>query len=129
MIWYEVINTKMKRHWITIMKLLCNSRPPKDMDGWLTLIFGKSETSRDITTKTLPFVHRFKIELGMTGLFFEPPPSNFVRSHILKRCTNGKILVMISPLVSDLPKISVSQPSISWGVLALTLIRPSFLVH
>ena len=52
------------------------------------------------------------------GLIFKPHPSNLVRIHFLPSCKNAKKFFMISKVVSDLAKISVSVPSISWGVLA-----------
>ena len=46
-------------------------------------------------------------------------PPNLVRIHFLPSCKNAEIFVVISQVVSDLAKISVSVPSISWGVLGL----------
>ena len=57
--------------------------------------------------------------MGVAGLFFEPQPPNLARIHFFNICNNAEILVMISQLVSDLPKISVSVLSISRGVFAL----------
>ena len=55
--------------------------------------------------------------MEVAGLIFKPHPSNVVRIHFLPSCKNAKRFFMISKVVSDLAKISVSVPSISWGVL------------
>ena len=44
-------------------------------------------------------------------------PSNLVRIHFILSCKSAEIFVVIFQLVSNLAKISVSVPSISWGVL------------
>jgi hypothetical protein len=46
-------------HWI--FEFLTGARTPQDMDGTLTLIFGKSETSEDINTIISPIVYLSKI--------------------------------------------------------------------
>ena len=51
--------------------------------------------------------------MGVAGSIFELHPPNFVRIHIFMSCKNAEIFVMISQVVSDLAKISVSQTSIS----------------
>ena len=51
--------------------------------------------------------------MGVAGPFFEPHPSNLVRIHYFVSYKNAEIFVMISQIVSELAKISVSVPSIS----------------
>ena len=63
--------------------------------------------------------NRQKYQMGVAGSIFELHPPNFVRIHIFFSCKNAEIFVMISQLVPDLAKISVSETSISWDVLAL----------
>ena len=58
-----------------------------------------------------------KLLVGVAGPFFEPHPSNLVRINFYLSCKNTEIFVVISQVVSNLAKISVSVPSISWGVL------------
>ena len=58
-----------------------------------------------------------KHQTGAAGSIFEPHPPNFVRIQFFMSCKNAEIFVMISQLVSDLAKISVSETSISWDVL------------
>ena len=60
-----------------------------------------------------------KHKMGVAGSIFELHPPNFVRIHFFMSCKNAEIFVMISQLVPDLAKISVSETSISWDVLAL----------
>ena len=55
--------------------------------------------------------------MGVAGILFELHPPNLVRFHFFHSCKNAEILVVISVVVSDLPKISVSVLSISGGVL------------
>ena len=57
--------------------------------------------------------------MGVAGSIFEPHPPNFVKIHFFMSCKNAEIFVMISQVVPDLAKISVSQTSISWDVLGL----------
>ena len=51
--------------------------------------------------------------MGVASSIFELHPPNFERIHFLMSCKNAEIFVMISEVVSDLAKISVSQMSIS----------------
>ena len=50
--------------------------------------------------------------MGVAGPFFERHPPNLVRIHFLLSCKNAEIFVVISQVVSDLAKISVSVLSI-----------------
>ena len=61
---------------------------------------------------------RLKLQMVVVGPIFEPHPSNLVRIHSFLSCKNAEIFVLIFQVVSNLAKISVSIPSISWGVLA-----------
>ena len=61
----------------------------------------------------------FRYQMSAAGLNFELHPSNLVRSHTFLSCKNAEIFVVILQVVSNLAKISVSVPSISWGVLGL----------
>ena len=63
--------------------------------------------------------NRQKHQMGVAGSIFEPHPPNFVRIQFFMSCKNAEIFVMISQLVPDLAKISVSETSISWDVLVL----------
>ena len=63
--------------------------------------------------------NRQKHQMGVAGSIFEPHPPNFVRIQFFMSCKNAEIFVMISQLVPDLAKISVSETSISWDVLGL----------
>ena len=69
---------------------------------------------------------RLKLQMGVAGPFFEPHPSNLVRFHFFLSCKNAKIFVVIFQLVSNWAKISVSVPSISWGVLGLACLLQFF---
>ena len=60
-----------------------------------------------------------KLQMGVAGPFFEPQPSNLVRIHFFLSCKDAEIFAVIFQLVSNLAKICVSVPSISWGVLDL----------
>ena len=60
--------------------------------------------------------------MGMAGLFFEPGPPNLVRIHFELSCKNAEILVIISKVVTELAKISLSVQSISREVLGLIII-------
>ena len=55
--------------------------------------------------------------MGVAGPFFEPHPSNLVRINFYLSCKNAEIFVMISQVVSDWEKISLSVMSTSWVVL------------
>ena len=55
----------------------------------------------------------FKASMDLAGPFFELHPLKLVRIHFFRSCKDAKIFVMISQVVSDLAKISVSVPSIS----------------
>ena len=98
---------------------------------------------RDINTKFLPVVNLYKnplctkfevsrcqkiwishqnllkLPMGVAGLFFEPRPPNLVRIHFELSCKNAEILVIISKVVTELAKISLSVQSISREVLEL----------
>ena len=54
-----------------------------------------------------------EVEMCVAGSIFELHPPNFVRIHFFMSCKNAEIFVMISQVVPDLAKISVSQTSIS----------------
>ena len=58
--------------------------------------------------------------MGMAGSVSKLHPPNFERIHFFMSCKNAEIFVMISQVVSDLAKISVSAPSIPREVLGLT---------
>ena len=60
-----------------------------------------------------------KIQMSVVGPIFEPHPSNLVRIHFFLSCKNAEIFVVIFQVVSNLAKISVSVPSIPWGVIGL----------
>ena len=64
--------------------------------------------------------NRQKHQMGVAGSIFEPHPPNFVRIQFFMSCKNAEIFVMISQVVPDLAKISVSQTSISRDVLVLS---------
>ena len=55
----------------------------------------------------------------MAGPLVELHPSNLVRTHYFLIFKSAKIFVVVSQVISDFAKISVSVPSISLGVLAL----------
>ena len=55
--------------------------------------------------------------MGMAGSVSELHPPNSERIHLIMSCKNAEIFVMISQVVSDLAKISVSAPSIPREVL------------
>ena len=55
--------------------------------------------------------------MGVAGPIFKPHPPNFVWNHFSKSCKNAEIFVRLPKIVYDLAKISVSVPSIYWGVL------------
>ena len=63
--------------------------------------------------------NRLNLQMGVAGPIFEPHPSNLVRIRFYLSCKNAEIFVVIFQVVSNLAKISVSVPSISWGVLGL----------
>ena len=68
--------------------------------------------------------------MGVAGSIFEPHPPNFVRIHLFMSCKNAKIFVMISQVVPDLAKISVSQMSISSDVLGIGYVMKwAFVCH
>ena len=50
--------------------------------------------------------------MGMAGSIFELHPPNVGRIHFFISCENAEIFVMISQMVSDLAKITVSVPFI-----------------
>ena len=60
--------------------------------------------------------------MGVVGLFLESCPSNLVRIHFEFSCKNAEILVMISELVTELVKISVSVLSKSRDNLGCKLV-------
>ena len=63
--------------------------------------------------------------MGVAGLLFEPHSSNLVWIHYFVKCKSAEFFVMISQIVSELAKISVSVSSISWGVLGRVKVESS----
>ena len=61
--------------------------------------------------------NRLKLQTGVADPIFELCPWNLVRIDIGLCCKRAEIFIRISQMVLDLAKISVSVPSISWGVL------------
>ena len=68
--------------------------------------------------------------MGMAGSIFELTHPNFQRIHFFMNCKIAEIFVMISQVVSDIPKISVSQMSISSDVLGIGYVMKwAFVCH
>ena len=60
-----------------------------------------------------------KTSNGHNRPVFEPHTPKLLRIHSLLSCINDEKISMISHLVSNLAKISVSVPTIPWGVFDL----------